>query len=204
MSFSTKSLTAGALVVGLISISTTASDADLSLYVANVSFDKDANLKDSGGLGLRWGKSSRIIGGETSLLIARPERDLGVDALKANATALFYEGRLMVNIPLGQINPFVGVGFGAVTITSTNVPTGTDETLTALADLQTNSAFSYGGGARYALNDKIDLRLDVRQYIVFSVQGIAAEQVRRQVNIPAANDGTVKYNELSIGVSFKF
>ena len=211
MSFFKKIHAVGILIMGLFSFGASMAHADLSLYVANVAFDKEANLEDSPGIGVRWGKSSRIIGGETSLLIARPERNLGPGAA-ANATALFYEGRLLVNIPLGQIKPFIGVGFGAVTITSTDVPTDAIEAFTAVSDLQNNSALSYGGGVSYAISDNLYLRLDWRQYVVFSVKGIALDQARQQVEeetgveIPASvtGDNTVQYNELSLGVSFKF
>jgi opacity protein-like surface antigen len=78
--------------------------------------------------------------------------------------------------------------------------------------LQSNSALSYGGGVSYAISDNLYLRLDWRQYVVFSVKGIALDQARQQVEeetgveIPASvtDDNTVQYNELSLGVSFKF
>lgn len=203
-------IASGVLVMVLLAVP---AFADLSAFVASVGFDEDANLDRGMGFGLRWGKSSGLIGGETSLLIARPERDLSVS--KETATALFYDGRLLVNIPLGKIKPFVGVGFGAVTITSTDVevPGGADEALTqalnTMADLQTNTAVSYGAGVRYGLAERLDLRVDLRQYLVFSVQGLAEEQVRRELAEQTGldiepKDNTVQYNEFSVGVSIKF
>lgn len=199
-----------ALLVGLLAVPAA---ADLSAFVASVGFDDEANLDRGMGIGVRWGKSSGLIGGETSLLVARPERDLSVS--KETATALFYEGRLMVNIPLGEIKPFVGVGFGAVTVTSTDVevPAGADEALTqaldTLADLQTNSAVSYGAGVRYGLAERLDLRIDFRQYLVFSVQGLAQNQLEQEIANQTGidlepEDNTVQYNEFSIGVSVSF
>ena len=192
--------------------------ADLSVFVATVGFDEDANLNRGQGIGLRWGKSAGLFGGETSLMVARPERELGVD--KATTTALFYEGRLMVNLPLpGQIKPFAGVGFGAVTLTSSDieVPTGGDEALNqaldTLSDLQTSQALSYGAGVKYVLAERLDLRVDFRQYLVFSVKGLAQEQLTRQLEdeigmeIPdqlEPEDNTVQYNEFSVGVSIRF
>lgn len=192
--------------------------ADISAFVATVGFDEDANLNRGQGIGLRWGKSAGLIGGETSLMVARPERELGVD--KATTTALFYEGRLMINLPLpGQIKPFAGVGFGGVTLTSSDieVPTDGDEALTqaldTLSDLQTSQALSYGLGVKYGLGDRLDLRVDFRQYLVFSVKGLAQEQLTRQLedeigmDIPdqlEPKDNTVQYNEFSIGVNIRF
>ena len=84
--------------------------ADVSAFVAAVGFDQEANLDGGAGFGLRWGKSSSIIGGETSLMIARPTRQLATS--EESATAIFYEARLLINIPLGSdIQPFFGVGF---------------------------------------------------------------------------------------------
>ena len=190
--------------------------ADLSAFVGTVGFAEDANLERSFGFGVRWGKSSGIIGGETSLLIARPGRELQISkdkVSKETATAFFYEARLLINIPAGKIKPFVGVGLGQIVVTSTEIPSSSDaavsQALGAVADLQTNNAFSYGGGVRYALNEKLSLRADLRQYVVFSVTGIAKQQLAKEleqqtgVAVPT-EDSTVQYNELSIGLSFKF
>ena len=46
--------------------------ADLSAFVSYVGFDDAANLDSSPGIGLRWGKSSGIFGGETSLMVCDP------------------------------------------------------------------------------------------------------------------------------------
>ena len=193
--------------------------ADLSAFVSTVGFDEDANLNRGAGLGIRWGKSSGIIGGETALMIAFPERELGslTNVSGETATAVFYEGRLLVNIPLGQISPFVGIGFGQIYLTSTDVPTDVTQTdavklLQDVTGAQTSNALSYGGGIRYGLNKRLDLRADLRQYLVFSVAGLVkakvAEEVGEQVDgiveLPTVDDGTVRYNELSVGVNIRF
>lgn len=195
--------------------------ADLSAFVAAVGFDEDANLDGSPGIGLRWGRSSGIFGGETSLLIARPERSAEGIAGKS-ATAIFYEGRFLVNIPVGSLKPFVGIGLGAITITGTklarpeNAADATLQALNAFDDLSTNQAFSYGAGARYALNERIDARVDLRQYQVFSVRGAIAREAAEQVGDQAGGqvgelardlvpkEKTVQYSELSAGVVFRF
>ena len=189
--------------------------ADLSAFVAAVGFDEEANLDWGMGFGVRWGKSTSLIGGETSLMVARPTRQL--QGGEETATALFYEGRLLVNIPTGTaVHPFVGVGFGMITLTSTDVPTNSDEVLGdalgAVADAQTNKALSYGGGARYALGESLNLRLDLRRYSVFSVKALAARAVQDRiadetgVELPGnlVKDKTVEYDELSLGVVFSF
>jgi opacity protein-like surface antigen len=181
--------------------------ADLSAFVGTITFDSDANLDSSPAFGIRWGKSSGLLGGETSLTIARPDREIptGSSAGKETATAILYEGRILLNFPAGQLRPFVSVGFGAVTVTSTDLPTDLDDeqaavlSAAAVADIQTNSALSYGAGVRYKLSDKLDLRLDVRQYQVFSVTGVVANQLGVIID-----DGRVQHNEFSIGVSFNF
>ena len=184
-----------------------AAQADVSTFIGSVSFDEEADLDNSLGVGLRWGKSSGIFGGETSLMIARPERTSAGESV----TAIFYEGRILVNIPVGQVMPFVGVGFGAITTTSADVPSDSDaaaaEALEAIADLQTNSAFSYGAGVRYALSDRMDARFDVRQYQVLSVQSLVQGQIEAEtgIELPASvKEKTVQHSELSVGVVIRF
>jgi hypothetical protein len=212
--------------------------ADLSAYLSSVGFDESANLDRSMGVGLRWGKSSRILGGETSLLIARPSRSVAnTIGGEETATALFYEGRLMVNLPLKPVAPFVNVGFGRIIITSTDAPqtqiptdvNGIEIPLTpeqqekvelansalkAMSKLQHNTEFSYGVGARKALNDRLDIRVDLRQYAVFSVKGIVTQKLQEEaagqvqgltgIALPVEKKKTVRYEELSLGVNFRF
>ena len=187
--------------------------ADLSGFVGVVGFDSEANLNSSPAVGLRWGRAGGVFGGETSLMISRQNREL--EASDEAATAIFYEGRFLLNIPAGQVRPFVGVGFGWITITSTDPPSelgavNVGDALSAVTDLQTNSALSYGGGIRYRLAEKLDIRVDIRQYLVFSVKGVAlaaaAEQIGDETGIalPPVEDNTVQYNELSVGVVLNF
>lgn len=204
----------GPALFGLVVFAGQPARADLSVFVGRVSFDDDAHLEGGPGLGARMGKSGRLWGGETALLIARPERRL--DGTKETATAFFYEGRFVVNIPAGRFIPFLGLGLGAVTVTSTTVPEGGDdarvEALKAIADLQTNSSLSYGGGIKYALNEYLELRADLRRYLVFSVRGLAARELQRRaearagVDLPdeLTEDSTVQYGELSLGLGFRF
>ena len=203
-----------ALLLAVSAFSAGPAAADLSIFVASVGFDEEASLDNGVGAGVRWGKSSSIIGGETSLMVARPSRQIG--GSDESATAIFYDARLLVNIPLGlNIKPFVGVGIGAITLSSTDVPTTTDDAvgqaLSAVADAQTNRALSYGAGARYSLNEKLDIRLDARQYSVFSVTALAQKAIQDQIEgeigieLPAlTEDKTVIYREFSIGLNFAF
>jgi opacity protein-like surface antigen len=186
-----------------------AAQADVSTFIGSVSFDEEADLDNSLGVGLRWGKSSGIFGGETSLMIARPERTSAGESV----TAIFYEGRILVNIPVGQVMTFVGVGFGANTTTSadprdlSDTSEATAEAFDAIADLQTNSAFSYGAGVRYALSDRMDARFDVRQYQVLSVQSLVKEKIVEGTGVvlPASvKEKTVQHSELSVGVVIRF
>jgi opacity protein-like surface antigen len=208
-----KALFRGGGVVALAlaaSLTATPAAADLSAFVAAVGFDDEANLDGAPGIGLRWGKSSGVIGGETSLMISRPERS-AAGAAEAS-TAIFYEGRVLLNIPVGQIKPFVGLGYGAITILPGDLeaPTGADAStvaaLQSLSDTETNQAFSYGGGVRYALNERIDGRVDLRQYQVFSVKGAVVRQVAGDEIADALEpeENTVTYSEFSVGVVFRF
>ena len=200
-----------AVLTAVLSVSAPV-DADLTLFVGTVGFDEEANLESAPAFGLRWGKGTSLFGGETSLLIARPSRQIADS--EETATAIFYEGRFLINIPAGQLNPFVGVGLGAVTVTSTDLPTGipqdTQTALSSVTDLQTSTSISYGGGLRYGLSERLDLRLDLRQYLVFSVSGVVRSAVEDELenqtgqNLPKSDDSTVQYNELSVGVSFNF
>jgi opacity protein-like surface antigen len=212
--------------------------ADLSAFVGYVGFGKvnEAKLSGSPGFGVRWGKSTRMIGGETSLMFARPERkvslsDFNVADVKGTGTAIFYEARLIVNIPFGMIKPFADAGFGQIIVTSTQAATDTiptsvagvplpnqgniqaaNQALKAVSDLQQNTAFSYGLGARYPVTSRLDVRLDLRQYAVFSVKGFlidkAAEQVAQATSglVPSAREktSTTLYKEISLGLTAKF
>ena len=214
-------VSAAAALVAAIVIGPGQARADVSAFAGAITFDSASNLDSSPGFGIRWGKSRGLLGGETSLTIARPAREVS-EGSEETATAIFYEGRILLNFPVGQLRPFVGVGFGAVTVTSTDLPdlTNVDEAgkedltkaLSAVSDIQTNSALSYGAGVRYKVSEKLDLRLDLRQYQVFSVAGIAASEVSRRMeaaagdNLPVleSDDGVVQHNELSIGVAYSF
>jgi len=200
-----------AVLVAAVVVGPGQARADLSAFVGTITFDSDANLDSSPAFGVRWGKSSGLLGGETSLTIARPDREI-LAGSEETATAILYEGRILLNFPVGQLRPFVGVGFGAVTVTSTDLPTDLDDAasqaLSAIGDTQTNSAFSYGAGVRYKLAKKLDLRVDVRQYQVFSVAGVAASQVAERLEDAGVeietDDGTVQHNEFTIGISYNF
>lgn len=212
---------AAAVLVAAIVIGPGQARADVSAFVGAITFDSAANLDSSPGFGIRWGKSRGLLGGETSLTIARPAREVS-EGSEETATAILYEGRILLNFPVGQLRPFVGVGFGAVTVTGTDLPdlTNVDDkgkedltkALSAVTDIQTNSALSYGAGVRYKVSEKLDLRLDLRQYQVFSVAGIAASEVSRRIagddlpdDLPvASDDAVVQHNELSIGVAYSF
>jgi opacity protein-like surface antigen len=197
----------GAALV-IICMTVTPANADLSAFIAAVGFDDEANLEGAPGVGLRWGKSSGVLGGETSLMIARPDREVG--SASEAATAIFYEGRILLNIPLGEIKPFVGVGFGRIMTLPGKLPGSNVE---ALSDTETNSAFSYGAGVRYALNERIDGRVDIRQYQVFSVTGAVTDAVIDEIAddvgggdlLPGrTKERTVTYGEVSVGVVFRF
>ena len=200
-----------AVLVAAVVVGPGQARADLSAFVGTITFDSDANLDSSPAFGVRWGKSSGLLGGETSLTIARPDREI-LAGSEETATAILYEGRILLNFPVGQLRPFVGVGFGAVTVTSTDLPTDLDDAasqaLSAIGDTQTNSAFSYGAGVRYKLAKKLDLRVDVRQYQVFSVAGVAASQAAERLEDAGVeietDDGTVQHNEFTIGISYNF
>ena len=215
MRHSNRVLTGASLVVACLTVAP--ASADLSAFIAAVSFDDQANLESAPGVGLRWGKSSGVLGGETSLMISRPDREVG--AASEAATAIFYEGRILLNIPAGQIKPFVGVGFGRITIfpgTLSSSEEGdsigaTAATLDALSQTESNTTVSYGAGVRYALNDRIDARFDLRQYQVFSVTGalkdaaieeLAGEEVSDLLS--ETEENTVTYGEMSVGVVFRF
>lgn len=212
--------------------------ADISAFLARVNFDETTDLESALGAGIRWGKSSRIIGGETSLMLARPVRD------DENMTALFWEGRFLLNVPTGtNVRPFASVGLGNMLLTSIDIadpqlPTSGDELKEEAIeralnrvdgdsgglDLQNNRYLSYGGGVRYALSDKMAVRLDLRQYRVFSfkdyARDLAEERIREeiegsagseisdalldQISSESVEEKTVQHSELSIGVLLAF
>ena len=91
-------------------------------------------------------------------------------------------------------------------------------------DVQNNRYLSYGGGVRYALSDKMAVRLDLRQYRVFSfkdyARDLAEERIREeiegsagseisdalldQISSESVEEKTVQHSELSIGVLLAF
>ncbi len=204
--------TAAAAVLAA-TLATVPAGADLSAFAGTVEFDEDVNLESAPGFGLRWGRSGSTFGGETSLLISRPTRNIhGVE--ETTTTAVFYEGRFLVNFPTGDLKPFAGVGLGAVTLTATDPPGNIDDAdllraLNAVSELQTNTALSYGGGIRYQVQERFDIRFDLRQYQVFSVRGAVVAEAARQVEeISGADleteDYIAQYNEISAGIVFNF
>ena len=91
--------------------------------------------------------------------------------------------------------------------------------LKAISEIQTNTSISYGLGVKYSLAGRLDVRADFRQYLVLSVTGMVKDELEEevlgnlpqetqgaigQVQVPKEKDRTVQYNELSIGVNFKF
>ncbi len=186
------------------------SQSDVGAFIAVVEFDDAANLEAAPGLGLRWGRSSGTLGGETSLMVSRPDRKVatGLFSTSESATAIFYEGRLFLNLPAGTIRPFLSAGYGAITILPGDLESplaseGDRQTLAALSEIETSHAFSYGVGARWSL-DRLDIRLDLRQYQVFSVTGAVVERVAGEAaGALVQRQGRVTNGELSAGILFR-
>ena len=204
-----RSLLAAALIG--CACSAVPSRAEVGAFIAAVEFDDAANLEAAPGFGLRWGRSSGTLGGETSLMIARPDRKVatGLFSTSESATAIFFEGRLLLNLPAGAVRPFLSAGYGAITILPGDLedPLASDDdlrTLAALSEIETSHAFSYGAGARWSLNDRLDVRLDLRQYQVFSVTGAVVERVAGEAaGTLVKRQGRVTNGELSAGIQFR-
>ena len=187
------------------------SQSDVGAFIAVVEFDDAANLEAAPGFGLRWGRSSGTLGGETSLMVSRPDRKVatGLFSTSESATAIFYEGRLFLNLPAGTIRPFLSAGYGAVTILPGDLesPLASEDdrqTLASLSEIETSHAFSYGVGTRWSLDDRLDIRLDLRQYQVFSVTGAVVERVAGEAaGALVQRQGRVTNGELSAGILFR-
>lgn len=67
-----RSLLAAALIGG--GGSAVPSQADVGAFIAVLEFDDAASLEAAPGFGLRCGRSSGTLGGETSLMVSRPDR----------------------------------------------------------------------------------------------------------------------------------
>ena len=187
------------------------STADVGVFVAAVQFGDEANLEAAPGFGLRWGRSSGFLGGETSLMFSRPERRVSTSRFSTSesASAIFYGGRLLIGLPTGRLRLFLGAGYGAITILPGDLQDPlageTDlQTLAALSEIETSHALSYGGGARWILSDRLEARLDLRQYQVFSVTGAVVEQVAGEVSARLVRrQGRVTGGELSAGIQLR-
>ena len=188
------------------------STADVGVFAAAVQFGEEANLEAAPGFGLRWGRSSGFLGGEVSLMLSRPERRVSTSRFSASesASAIFYEGRFLLNLPAGRLRPFLSAGYGAITVLPGDLedPRAREadlQTLAALSEIETSQAVSYGGGARWSLNDRLDARLDLRRYRVFSVTGAVVEQVAGEAAARLVRrQGRVTHGELSAGILFRF
>ena len=198
------------LAAALISCAGSAvpSQADVGAFIAAVEFDDAANLEAAPGFGLRWGRSGGTFGGETSLMLSRPDRKVatGLFSTSESATAIFYEGRLFLSLPAGRIRPFLSAGYGAITILPGDLesPLASEDdrqTLQALSEIDTSHAFSYGVGARWSLNERLDGRLDLRQYQAFSVTGAVVERVAGEAaGALVQRQGRATHRELSAGL----
>ena len=183
----------------------------MGAFFAAVQFDDAANLQAAPGLGLRWGRSSGIVGGETSLMVSRPDRKVATGLFNASesATAIYYDGRFLVSLPGGTVRPFLSAGYGAITILPGDLesPLASEDdrqTLAALSEIETSHAFSYGVGVRWSFNDRLDVRLDLRQYQVFSVTGAVVERVAGEAaGALVQRQGRVTNGELSAGIQFR-
>lgn len=188
------------------------SSADVGVFIAAVQFGEEANLEGAPGFGLRWGRSRGLLGGETSLMISRPERRVSTSRFSTSesATAIFYEGRFLLNLPAGRVRPFLSVGYGAITILPGDLEdplAGEDDlrTLAALSEIETCQALSYGGGVRWPMNDRFDARLDLRRYQVFSVTGAVVERLAGEAAEGLVRRrGRVGSGELSAGILVRF
>jgi opacity protein-like surface antigen len=78
------------------------------------------------------------------------------DVLGDPATVLGLRGHARFDLLTGKLRPFVVAGIGLHSLRTDSVQMDND----------TDRAFHWGGGARYALSPKLDLRLDVRHLIV--------------------------------------
>ena len=201
------------LAAGLICCAGSAvpSQSDVGAFISVVEFDGAANLETAPGFGLRWGRSSGTLGGETSLMFSRPDRKVATGLFSTNesATAIFYEGRLFLNLPAGTVRPFLSAGYGAITILPGDLESSLAseddrQVLAALSEIETSHAFSYGVGARWSLDDRLDIRLDLRQYQVFSVTGAVVERVAGEAaGVLVQRQGRVTNEELSAGILFR-
>ena len=201
------------LAAGLICCAGSAgpSQSDVGAFISVVEFDGAANLETAPGFGLRWGRSSGTLGGETSLMFSRPDRKVATGLFSTNepATAIFYEGRLFLNLPAGTVRPFLSAGYGAITILPGDLESSLAseddrQVLAALSEIETSQAFSYGVGARWSLDDRLDIRLDLRQYQVFSVTGAVVERVAGEAaGVLVQRQGRVTNEELSAGILFR-
>jgi outer membrane protein OmpA-like peptidoglycan-associated protein len=102
---------------------------------------------------------------------------------KDDSSAALFAGRAhaMLQLPLGRIVPFAVVGLGALGAGSN--PMGTD----------TDPAFHFGLGGKYALTEAISVRLDLRDTMA---------QRAQTVEDPAAEQGDLThFPEVMLGVS---
>ena len=202
-----------------------ASAMEIGVGGGMVNFDDDTELSTSPLLALRWGKGAGIFGGETALSIGRVGKSMPTDVreklegfVESNVTVIFYEGRFFLGIPTAnKLHPFGGVGMGAMTMTSAEVPRETDQmlgaTLDALGKARTKFMISYGAGAKYDLSEKVGFRVEWRNYLVPSVEVTNTEEIVRaaaegksaeDIASRGVTNTTVTHVEISGGLVFRF
>ncbi len=164
---------------------------ELGVYGGVMFFDDDTNLQDLD-VALATGRDDLSTGGDLGLRAAFfPASFLGFEAeggmiftgaKDESAMVWLFRGHGILQLPLARLVPFALVGVSMLALTSDDDVLGDD----------TDPAFHFGGGIKYAISREMSLRFDVRDTVL--------QENRLD---PDVEDGDTVHNlELLMGVSF--
>ena len=167
----------------------------VSVYAGFLNFDGDLFIDRAPVFGLRWGPQRGVFSGETVVAFSPGEE----------ADVLLYHGDFLLNIPAGETRPYVAVGIGGTRF----IPAERD-VYGLFVDTRGAWALNYGGGLRYFVQDRVALRVDVRDFISFDF-GAPAVENREELERYREGQGevedfvdTVHTIEMSAGVVVSF
>ena len=159
---------------------------ELGVAIGGHAFSTNTELGVADNMTEPGAESSGLLGLRAALPLARriaveaeavaiPTKD---DVLGDNATVYGLRAHARIDLLTGKFKPFVVAGVGLHTV----------RTESQQMDNDTDRAYHWGAGARYAITDKLDLRLDARHLIVPD----------------RTKDGATSDYEVTAGITYRF
>ncbi len=131
----------------------------LTLRSASNAAAETFNPKNFGVMGLRIGPGKRMFGNETTLAYSP-------NFIDSSARAIILNTNFIVQTPADAFKPYLTAGVGTI------VTMAGDRcaTCVSLSDIGVKFALNYGGGVKAKLQGPVGIRVDVRDYVIPSIQ----------------------------------